>query len=139
MAAPGQVLDGTYNPFLRQGYMTPTNDQPVTVTLDQTQNAHMSASIYDAVNNDFYFAENATQIFKGDTTADTTLARVVSITGATSIGDLEIYMVNGVRKLFVMYNNASGDADIAISNLPYDSGTDDLTWLTATVSGSTLR
>lgn len=132
----GFIVDGIFNPFIRYGFLSPATSTTTTVALDQSQNSHFKAAIYDAVNDDFYFGSDA--LFRGDTTADVALTRVLVLPGsnADTIRDLEIYQVNGVRKMFVPYQTAAGKADIAISSLPYDSSTDNPTWLTGTVSGA---
>lgn len=136
-AANGMTVAGVFNPFVRVGYLSPAPGTFTSVTLDQTQSARFASSLYDSVNDDFYLAELGGQLFKGDTTTDTSLNRLLSLGGTNIIRDLDIYTVNGVRKMFVLYNTDSsgGHAEIAISPLPYDTATDDLTWLTATVTG----
>lgn len=134
LGTPGMMSDGVYNPMMRYGYLSPATATITDVTGDQTYAAVMESSIYDPVNDDFYFAERGSQLFQGDTTLDTTLTRSVIISGAV-ITDLEIYQVNGVRKMFVLYKDGSNNAEIAISSLPYNSATDDPTWFTATVTG----
>lgn len=125
-AADGEYLDGVFNPFIRRGYLTPSVSTTTEVTFDQT-NGDMRTIYYDNINDDLYMADD-TQVFKGDGLADTTMARQVQLSGAT-IRDIKMYQINGVNKLFVMYNNTSGDGDIAVSNLPYDSTTDSISWL----------
>lgn len=138
--ATGQVLPesstfgAVYSPFLRPGYLSPANGTLASVSVDNALGAVPAASIYDPINDDLYFSDLGSQLFKGDTTTDTSLVRSVIISGAI-IRDLAFYMVNGVRKMFVMYNTTGNKAEIAISNVPYDSSTDDLTYLSATVSG----
>ncbi|HRF70689.1 MAG TPA: hypothetical protein PKV66_04595 [Candidatus Pelethenecus sp.] len=133
----GLVVDGVYNPFIRYGYLSPSTASVTNVTLDNTQNSAFKASVYDGINDDFYFYEDGS-LYKGDTTSDTSLTRVVQTpnTNADGARDLEIYQVNGVRKLFGVYQANAGNAEIFISSLPYDTATDNLTWLTATVSGA---
>lgn len=131
----GTVINGEWNPFIRYGYMSPSVLTVTNVTLDNTQNTHFRARQYDAVNDDFYFYEDGA-IYRGDTTADTSLTRVVQTPSSNADGarDLEIYQVNGARKIFFVYQASAGNVEIGISNLPYDSATDDPTWLSATVS-----
>lgn len=141
-AEEGQVIPdastfgSVYSPFLRPGYLSPANGTLSSVTLATTQNAPMSASAYDPVNDDIYFAERGQQLFKGDTSSDTALDLAVDLGASAIIHDIEFYMVNGVRKMFVMYTNAAGKAQISMSAVPYDSATDNPTWLTGTVSGA---
>lgn len=124
-----------FNPFIRSGYMSPGTSNSTSVTFDNALGGTPECAIYDPINDDFYIADGGTQLYKGDGISDTALTRSVNITGA-EIKDLAIYSVNDVPKLFVMYKDSSGDAEIAISSLPYDSAADDVTWLSATVSGA---
>jgi hypothetical protein len=133
----GTVVDGEYNPFIRYGYISPTTSSITSVTTDNSQNSIFKACHYDAINDDFYLFENGA-IYRGDTTTDTSLTRVVTTpnNNADIAADLEIYQVNGVRKIFGVYQSNAGKAEILISSLPYDSATDNLTWLSGTVSGA---
>lgn len=129
----GLILEGIFNPFVRYGYLSPSTGTLTNVTADQTIGSNISCSIYDAINDDFYIGTGS-QIFRGDTMSDTSLTRVVQISGM-DVKDMEIYQIFGARKLFVMYSDGSNNYDIAISDLAYNSGTDDPTWLSATVTG----
>lgn len=97
--------------------------------------ATLNTSIYDPLNDDFYFA-GGSKLFKGDTFDDLTLETSVDFgtSGTPTIMDLEIYQINGVRKMFLVYE-VSDKLEIAISSLPYNSATDDPTWLSGTASG----
>lgn len=135
LGADNQMADGIYNPFRKYGYMSPSNGTFGAITFSGgTFDAMMGSSFYDGINDDFYFAERGRQLFKGDTLDDTELALSVDLGANNTIHDLEAYTINTVRKLFVIYDK-NGTMDIAISSFPYNSGTDDPTWLTATVSG----
>lgn len=139
-AKDGEMVSGFFNPFMRDGFLSPAihTDALHSFTFTSgTHNALIGSSVYDPINNDFYLAERGQQIFKGDGLDDTALTQELDLgsTGTPVIMDLEIYQINGTRKLFFVYEK-SGNMDVGISNLPYDTGTDDLTWLTATVAGS---
>lgn len=135
VARGGQLASGIYNPFIRPGYLSPAMSSADVVSWS-SPNAPVCCALYDAVNDDFYMGERGANLYKGDTMDDTALgSNAVSFTGGT-IKDLEIYQVNGVKKLFTMYTDSSGDAEIGISDLPYDTSDDDLTWLSTTVSGA---
>lgn len=128
----GQMADGIFNPFKRYGYMSPAINATTTITFTGgTHDAQFGSSIYDEVNDDFYFAERGLQIFKGDTLDDTEIDRVLNLAGAT-FTDLEIYEVNGARRLFYSYQSAGG-GDIGIATLPFSANNN--TWLTASASG----
>lgn len=132
----GQMANGIYNPMKRYGYMSPSNATFGAVTFSGgTHTAIMGSSIYDAVNLDYYFAERGQYIWKGDGFADYELAleHDLSSTGTPVIRDLEIYQINGTRKLFYLYEK-SGNMEIGEASLPISSENDD--WLTADVSGA---
>lgn len=99
----GVMAQGTFNPFTRFGFLSPTVTTLHSVTADQTLNAVMGSSQYDHINDDAYMAERGRQIFKADGFDDLTLSRVEQLPTSTSVDDLEIYQVNGVRKLFYVY------------------------------------
>ena len=132
----GQMADGLYNPFRRYGYMSPSNATFTDVTLDSASISVLTSSIYDSVNDDFYFMDRQeVQIYRGDTLDDVALTKVrgLGATGTPVSMDLEIYQVNGVRKLFYVYEK-SGNMDIGIATLPFAAEND--TWLTVTTSGA---
>lgn len=135
----GQMADGIYNPFRRYGYMSPANATFTDVTLDNASIGVLSSSIYDSVNNDFYFMDRQEcQIYRGDGLDDVALTRVNShgSTGTPVSMDMEIYQINAVRKLFYVYEK-SGNLEVGVSNLPFDSSTASPNWLTnATAAGT---
>lgn len=95
----------------------------------------LGSSIYDSANNDFYFAERGQRIFKGDTLDDTTLnpEHDLGATGTPVIMDLEIYQLNGTRKLFYVYESG-GNLNVGEATLPIAFENDN--WLTTDVSGA---
>jgi hypothetical protein len=118
--------------------MSPPNGTTDSVTPDNSFSALIGSAIYDPINNDFYVATRDRQIFRGDGTGDTDVTRVLNLTASSGrIRDMEIYMVNGVRKLFVSYIDNADTLELAISNLPYDDTTDNETF-TATCAGTAI-
>lgn len=111
-----QMAGGTFNPFTRDGYLSPASDVFHAVTLDQTLSGVIGSTIYDSINDDAYFAERGGQLFKGDGHDDLTLARQLNIstTGAT-LHDLEIYQINGTRKLFYVYKSKTPASDFVFT------------------------
>lgn len=124
-----------WNPFVRDGHLSPSFSSATNVTFDTTLTDAVKCFVYDAVQDDYYVSAKH-QIYKGDSLLDTSLANVYVGNASDNILDLELYQVNGVRKLFFVYKTAAGKADIGISSLPYDSATDNPTWLTGTVTGA---
>lgn len=135
LGTDGQMADGIYNPFRRYGYISPANATFADLTFTGgTYDALMTSSIYDILSNDYYFAEAGQQIFKGDGLDDTELTRVLDLgAGDPVIMDLEMYQLNGVRKLFYIYKK-SGKMEIGEANLPFASANNN--WLTADVVGA---
>ena len=136
LGVSGEMVGGYFNPYIRPGYLSPSVGT-ITATTGVTINAIPASTLYDSINDDYYFAERGQQIFKGDGLDDMTLSQVLDLGagGTPVIMDLEIYQVNAVRKFFFVYET-SGNLEVGISALPYDSGTDTPTWLTGTVSGA---
>lgn len=99
-----EMAQGTYNPFSRDGYMSPSVNTFQAVTVDQALAGVIGASHYDQVNDDYYMAERGTQLYQGDTLSDATLTRVKALsTSGSTFHDLDIYQINDVRKLFYVY------------------------------------
>jgi hypothetical protein len=111
-----QMAAGIFNPFTRDGYLSPSSNVFHAMTLDQTLAAVMGSAIYDAINDDYYMAERGLQLFKGDGLDDTSLARqlLLTPTGA-QFHDLEIYQVNGTRKLFYVYKGKTPTANYTMT------------------------
>lgn len=129
-----QMADGVFNPFRRYGYMSPSNGTFTDVLFSgSAPAADVTSSIYDVLNDDFYLSYESPLLFKGDTLDDLTMTQT-SLTITGTIQDLEIYEVNGVRKLFYIYEDGSNDMEVGIATLPFQSEND--TWLSATVSGA---
>lgn len=128
-----QYADGFVNPISKVGYLRPANNSAKDLT-GATPTAYIASTIVDTENTDGYFWERGENLYKIDSYTDTGLTSVRTVSGATGT-DLEIYTVNGVRKLFYAYRKTGG-GNIGI----YDfSSTYDDTWLSATCSGgSTL-
>lgn len=112
----GQMASGTYNPFTRDGYLSPASNVFHDMTLDQTLVGVIGSTIYDAINDDAYYAERGLQLFKGDGMDDTSLARQLLLTGTgAQFHDLEIYQVNGTRKLFYVYKSKTPTANYTLT------------------------
>lgn len=130
LAAEGQMAEGTYNPFTRYGYMSPSNTGLGTVTSSSAYDDEIAAVQYDEDNEDFYLA-GGTKIFRGTNADDVDVTLQKTLTSST-VTDLEIYQVNGVKKIFYSYKKTAA-SDIGIASLPFASSDD--TWLSATVGG----
>lgn len=104
LAQPGQMVDGFFNPFLRDGFLAPAVATTQTMTTDQSLTKVLSSQIYDELNNNTYFGEYANQLFQLQSPENMSLLRVLNLSSNSVINDLEIYQINGVRKLFYIYN-----------------------------------
>lgn len=138
LGGSSQMASGIYNPFKKLGYLSPASTTSTrNTTSSGTVDAIIGSTLYDLTNDDYYFAERGQQIWRLDGFTDTTLTQALDLgaTGTPVIMDLTDYQVNGVRKMFVTYETA-GNMEVAISAFPYNSAADDLTWLSATVSGA---
>lgn len=102
----GEMAAGTFNPFMRDGYLSPAVNVFQSVTTDQALAAVIGSTIYDPYNDDYYLGERGNQIFQGDGLGDLATARVKNLSNST-LHDLEIYQLNGVRKLFYVYSRST--------------------------------
>lgn len=135
-AEEGQMVDGYFNPFVREGYLSPTNYSWKVIT------AGGNSATYGEVPRAFYDdLLVSAKVYAGTNTR----LRISSTTGsfgadgfsqldsdATSVGtvcDLEMYQVNSVRKLMVA-------ATDKVSIYDTSSGTYDTAWSTTTASGA---
>lgn len=107
-----------------------------TSTIEAINRTLTTSAVYDIKNNDYYLADEQ-HIFRGDGLDDTSLTTVLELgsTNTPNIMDMEIYQVNGVEKLFYVYET-NDNLQVGISDLPYNDATDNPTWLTGTVTGA---
>lgn len=131
IGSENQYAKGVVNPIAKLGYLSPANGTFTATTGDVT--TVCGASIADSVNSKGYFFERGTKMLEIDSFTDLALTANRTIASATG-SDLEIYSVNGARKLFYSYQKASG-GDIGI----YDfASTYNDTWLSATCTSGFL-
>jgi len=127
--------DGVVNPLSKYGYVTGAVNTFATITGALTQVA--SATIVDTFNTDTnadaYIFDRGSSVWRLSTLSDTSLEDIIVTFGAEGT-DLEIYTINGVKKLFFSYKLAGG-GDIGISPLPYVDTSDD-DWLSTAASGA---
>ena len=108
-----QYAAGIVNPMRMLGYLGPGNDTLSAITTDGA--GIIGSSEVDVVNSKVYFLQRTDNLIKSDALVATTLASDHSI--ASSLGiDLQIYTVNGVRKLFRSYKDTSGEGRIGYSD-----------------------
>lgn len=127
IAGNGQMVDGYYNPFRRYGYLSAANTNFVTIDQPTSFTGLPNCVVYDDVNADTIWGSNGryfmslsdglddTQFYKGSTYGD------YGTTGTPTLKDLDIYQINGVRKLFTVYEK-SDNIEIGHYPLAYDSG-----------------
>jgi len=138
----GQYADGIVNPMSKLGYLSPANDtvQNVTVTSNPFHGV-MSASVVDSINN-YFFVGGANHVHKMKSLTGivfgVTSAEIQTIDyggpGGVKVTDLEIYTVNGVRRMFYSYRETGG-GNIGIYDFSntYSDG-----WLSGTCDGGFL-
>lgn len=100
------MADGVYNPFRMYGYLSAANAQITTVTFaaSSTSTNLVSSVLFDKENSEFYVAERGNNLWLGTTLDATGLTtQGVALGNNNIITDLEIYQVNGVRKIFYSF------------------------------------
>lgn len=138
LGADNQYAEGFVNPISHVGQLSPVSNTFVTITPSPT--AMICATIIDTVNLKPYFLDQGEHLYAtADLTSNGAVATTIitsQIDGATGT-DLEIYTVNGIRRLFYSYRK-SGGGNIGIYDFtyPYDIGLD-ADWLSTAVSGTT--
>lgn len=128
----GQYATGVVNPLRVYGYVSPGNNS-VTAISDAGLTTLTRAIKVDEANAKIYYFDllgSGSKIHKIDGLDSTSGTVIRTITGATAT-DLEIYTVNGTRKLFYSYAK-SGGGNIGVFDL---TSTYDDTWLSGTATG----
>lgn len=120
------MAEGYFNPWRRNGYLSPSTSGIDPLTLGNALAAVPSSVVYDDINDDIYFAESGKQLYRLDGLDDTSATRVESALLGGSFGspqytDLEIYQKYGVRYLFGIYSRTA-------DSFTADAGTDYITF-----------
>ena len=130
---PSSYAQGIADPISRLGYLSPACDTVTDITYSEgTVSGEIGSVQMDIDNGKEYFLERDANLYQLDGLDDTTLTLTRTITTTGAIGtDLEIYEINGVRKLFYAYKTSTA-GDIGIWDF---STTFDDTWLSGTATG----
>lgn len=108
--AENQMVGGFYNSYLREGYLSPAVDTAVPVTTDVAPASEFTSVEHDNVGGKVYWGDNTRSIYVGSDLNDTSLTEglVLEATNVLTypgraydeLYDLQMYQVNGVRRLF---------------------------------------
>ncbi len=139
-----QLAEGFFNPWLRQGYLSPAVSTTQAMSYSGTSPvAVLSATEYDAVNDTLYFSELGGYFYSASGYDGFTLTSraVHATTTAMVIDDMQMYELDGVRYLFLSYQLPS-DTVTFNTSVPHIYGTLAYpaigTPVTFTVSGGSL-
>lgn len=146
--AKGQMAQGYWNPYRAFGYLVPptsmVNSSVAITETDATYdfNAEMKASIYDKGGTNgsngkgVWLADDVNVWAQNGGSNAFTMTNIMHLaTNTPKITDFEMYQVNGVKKLFVSYQETAGvGGDIGLINP--DAGGTNPTWLSGTVAGA---
>lgn len=102
------LVSGLFNPYLRDGYLAPVTTTNTDLTLDTSTTTQFGCVEYDHENQDVYWGDRLKSIYTGTSLTDTSLTLVDTLDNIASfpdkqydeLHDLQIYQLNGVRKLF---------------------------------------
>lgn len=132
-AKDGEMAGGVFNPFKVAGFLSPATGTLLELT--GTVKDDIKCGIYDSTSLDMYFA-GGRYLYEIEDLTDYSLTESLDLgaTGTPDIVDLEIYQVNGTRKLFYAYKKPSAAGDIGIADLPYANNDND--WLSTTPAGA---
>lgn len=135
-----EMASGIYNPLMRNGYLYPANDSYLDIDMPSISNEWMSSLVDPEVGivfgnqDDNVYTFDDSFVDGGITYTYDSLDGVKIDTGISFTNyasDLEIYQVNGVKKVF--YLAASVTANVGIATTGLTSPDDD--WLSTVCSG----
>ena len=105
--ATTDIVSGQFNPDLRKGYLAPVTTASTALTLSDSVTTVLGSVEYDYVSGEVYWADRIDQIFGGSSLTDTSLTLLDTLEDANhsnqkydEIHDLQIYQIDGDRKLF---------------------------------------
>lgn len=107
----GQTVAGTFNPERRYGFMTPATASYTTLTpATSSFSKQWRATVFDPYTGTAFYGENGANIWgKTDTVGSfPTALTQLAVTNGTAVTDLEIYQINGIRKVFFAYQGNTG-------------------------------
>ena len=131
-----QMAHGWYNPFKRYGYMSPSNSTRQDLQVDTgAPNALITSALYDMANDDIYVGERGREVYRGDSFSDLDLAGVLDVGVSNTIHDLEMYMINGVQKIFYTYDK-NGTAEVGYADVGGSMANAHSNWLTTDATGA---
>jgi hypothetical protein len=112
-----QFVGGFFNPYLRRGYLSPTTTTTVSLSTSTSPDSEFTSVEYDNQTDTTYFGDNTNNIFSGNGLNDTSLTLGLTLEDNTiatytnrkynSVYDLQIYQINGQRKLFFVGEGVS--------------------------------
>ena len=124
------IVSGMFNPLLRKGYLSPVVTSSTNLTIDTVPTTILGSVEYDYLNDAVYWADRENHIYKGDSITDTSLTLVGTLEDGTwanqkydEIHDLQIYQINGVRRLFFVGKGLpeGGGPDETLATMPTDT------------------
>ena len=101
------LVSGYFNPYLRMGYLAPVSTTSVPVTTNTTPTTQLGCVEYDYINEDIIWGDRLNGIYIQDDLNDTSITFVDDLVSTVAVNkkyeqlhDLQMYMINGVSKLF---------------------------------------
>ena len=104
------MASGVFNPYLRDGYLSPTTTTSVSLTHGSTPTSEFRSVEYDHSAGEVILTDDTDSIYKLTSLTDTSTELVTALGvsngfgdyGYTALYDSQIYSLNGERKLFVV-------------------------------------
>lgn len=103
----GQLASGVFNPYLRKGYLAPSTDTTTTFTIDTPSDTQFGSYEYDVDSDDIILCDRVNNVYKLDSTTDTSVAFLDDFQSASFAGrswdalyDAQIYELNGERRVY---------------------------------------
>ena len=98
-----QMVEGFFNPWMRQGYLSPSVSTLNTITVENTPDNVFSSTEYDAPNQTIYFGESGRRIHQCTSLDGTNFTLAKLMDSGIIIDDLQIYELGGVRALLYSF------------------------------------
>jgi len=119
----GAMAAGVFNPYLRNGYLAPSTDTSTTMTVDTPSTTQFGSVEYDHLNDDVYLADRVDSLYTLSSLVDSTIAYLdtferTSVSKYRELHDLQIYQLNGIRKLFYVGKGFHNVSTITSADYP---------------------
>lgn len=104
-AKDGEMATGTFNPYIRDGYLFPATNNIFSLTAPTGANLCLNSVQFDDFNNKVFFADRGQYIYTLATLNSSSVTQNFGLGSGITIQDLEMYELAGTPRLYASYTS----------------------------------